>query len=170
MTKEDYEIMKDLSFDKKDVKLAEVRYYYMEGLPVGRTIIRPEKDRVYVFLLKNGDHYFNIINCEELPVYERYTQDVLELAYGEEQEGLCYVVDPMTNNIFHSKTVTLRDIVDYMINNSRFFVDRSELIKKRIVPMYQKDRIRIMCEDSSKLENFNQYLDEIGTGYQYRKK
>ena len=169
MTKEEYEKMKDLEFDKKNIKLVEVRFYFMEGYPVGRTILRPEKDRVYAFLLKKDNHYANIISGEELPVYERVYQDKLVLSYGEEKEGLCYVVDPMTNKVFHNEKVKFSEIVDYMMHSDKFFVDRIELINKRIVPMYQKNRLRYLVDDKSKLDDFNQYLAEIGTGYKYHK-
>lgn len=183
MTKEEYERKKNLEYDKNSIRLAEVRFYCMEGLSIGRTMLFPEKEKVYAFLLKNGDHYANIISGEELPVYERckaamgenQTQDMyfhgskLVLAYGEEKEGLCYVVDPFTNEVFRNEKVKFSEIVDYMVHSDKFFVDRSELIKNRIVPMYQKERIRTMLEDSNKLDKFNQYLEKKGKEYQYHK-
>ena len=169
MTKEEYEKKKNEEYDRNNVRLAEVRFYCMEGLPTGWTMPLPEKEKVYAFLLKNGNHYSNIISYEELPVYERIYPEVLELAYGEEQEGLCYVVSPFTNEVFFFVLVKFSEIVNYMVHSDKFFVVCFELIKNRIVPMYQKERIRTMYEDSNKLDKFNQYLEEKGKGYQYHK-
>ena len=169
MTKEEYEKKKNEEYDRNNVRLAEVRFYCMEGLPTGWTMPLPEKEKVYAFLLKNGNHYSNIISYEELPVYERIYPEVLELSYGEEKEGLCYVVSPFTNEVFRNEKVKFSEIVNYIVHSDKFFVDRSELIKNRIVPMYQKERIRTMYEDSNKLDKFNQYLEEKGKGYQYHK-
>lgn len=184
MTKEEYEKMKDKEYDRDNVKLVEVRYYSVLDNGYGRSeSFADKKNRLYAFLLKTGDQYVNIFSGEELPVYERckaamgenQTQDMdfhgskLVLAYGEEKEGLCYVVDPFSNTIFESAKVKYSEIVDYMVHSSNPFVDRKDFLFKKIVPVNHTLRVNNMCRDYYALDKFNEFLAEKGTGYQYHK-
>ncbi len=182
MKKVDYERIKDLELDRNSIRLAEVRYYYKNG-DRGYTEIRNEKDKVYVFLLKMGNQYINIFTEEEYPVYDRgYEKSMtlsgeqfgnkIKLVAGEEKEGLCYVIDPMSvmdDRFFGKDKYRVEEIVDYMMYSPKFFVDRIGIIKNKLVS-FNFEVIRIILNDYRKINNFNKYLDSIGTGYQYRKK
>ena len=162
-----------MNIETKKLKLAQVRYYDEEHNGVEVPSLK-----AYVFLLKSGESYINILNPgEDLPVYERvpYTNTTLDgddygtkivLAYGECESGPCYVVENIgMDHIFEVDSISLRQLKEYVMKSNLFFMDRLEIMKHRnVLPIHSKYR-----SDVKNQRIFQEYLDSCMNRSDYHK-
>ena len=178
MKKEEVEELRNKEFKTEDVYLAEVRYFSKDRQSF--LTLPDEEDRVFVILLKQGYRWCNIMQPDEvMPVYGRsdYSDtlangenhgNLIMPIFGEFKEGFCCVLCPKPKIFSEKDTVTFEEIWDYVLQNDRFFPDRLDLIKNRVLAMYQDDRIRKWVAHNQKLDNFNNTLNESGCKGRYR--
>lgn len=126
-----------MNYDKENIYLAKVRY-----LDKDKGEFNTDID-VYTFLQKKDGQYVNLFHPElDYPVYEyaysKYSDlgnengAYLNRVQGDIKDGLSYVVQKTDiRGIFK----TIYDIEQFMLYSSEFFIDRIDVINKRITLM-----------------------------------
>ena len=156
---------KEISTDR--VRLAQIRYF-----DVAENASEIPSEKAYAFLIKVNGVYINPFNpLEEVPVYDRlwYSNTTWEgrefgtkivLAQGEVQEGKCYILEmEKGKDIFDKKSVTIKDLEDYMFKSDDFFADRLTVGKsKHWKPKELLRRYRQMEDDYIRELKLEEYL------------
>jgi hypothetical protein len=156
---------KEDKIDVSKLHLAELKYYDKShsGVELGGALS-------YAFLLDCGDKYINPLNVgDSYPVFERspyanFTCDgepygsKLWLVDGEDITGPCYVLVKGTlKDDFHSPSISIKQLEDYVLNSSKFFKDRVDVAVNR----FRKQPVqlfKILKSDSKDLDLLNQYF------------
>lgn len=129
-----------MNYDKSNIYLAMVNY-----LDVDKKKFIGDID-VYTFLIDIGGKYINLFHPErDYPVYRcaYSTYDCFAetngvtfcLEQGEKKDGFCYIMSKDTISIKNDSKIkldTIYDIEQFMLYSPEFFIDRIDVIKKRI--------------------------------------
>lgn len=129
-----------MNYDKSNIYLAKIRY-----LDKDKGEFNTDAD-VYTFLQKNGERYVSLFHPElDYPVYvyaySKYNNNgdsngvYLSIVQGEIQNGFCYVLSEdniIIRNDEKIKLDTIYDIEQFMLYSPYFFIDRIDVINKRI--------------------------------------
>ena len=164
--------------DTSSLSLATVRYFNKERNGVEFTDIN-----AYVLLINvNGKlyNYFTLDNnllVFRRSVYSNVTSDgtsfgtKLRYVSGNLDSGVCYILDRTDmKSVLKSDKASNRQIEDYVIKSSNYFIDREEIMKRRRFSRFQRDKIEnIIAQDEKNKRVFDKYMESASKEYQYKK-
>ena len=163
--------MKNSIVKTKNLALAEVRYFDEE-----RQAVEVMADPAYVILMHVKDSYINPFHLgEELPVYTRlpYSNTTLDgedfgtkiaLASGDVKDGPCFVInEDNLEPFFGIKEISIEELGNYMIQSSKFFVDRMNLLEDGYGSVRRNHSLKKkMKRDMERLEALNEAFSKQG--------
>ena len=142
-------MMEANEIDTSSLSLATVRYFNKERNGVEFTDIN-----AYVLLINvNGKlyNYFTLDNnllVFRRSVYSNVTSDgtsfgtKLRYVSGNLDSGVCYILDRTDmKSVLKSDKASNRQIEDYVIKSSNYFIDREDIMKRRKFSRFQRDKI-----------------------------
>ena len=129
-----------MNYDKSNIYLALIKY-----ADIDKEKFIGDID-AYTFLINDGKNYYNFFHPElDYPVYRyAYSNDecsveannvILALEQGEEKDGFCYILSEDNFRIKNDAKIkfdTEYDIEQFMLYSPKFFIDRIDVINKRI--------------------------------------
>jgi len=160
----------------KKLRLGQVRYFDTKT----NSSEIPELS-VYAFLYEVNGTYVNVLDfTRDYPVFDRYIYtnyastgeaygNKIQLVNGELKDGLCYILERGdASRLLGKDEVTLNDLLLYVINSDKFFIDRISLLEnvRGIDGFIVKRKLK---EDYSKLDEFYEYVDRNADSMQYVK-
>ena len=167
----------EMMIDTKKLRLAQIRYF--EAKKNASEVL---DERVYAFLYEINGTFVNVLNfTREYPVlgrtvYHNYTLDgephgnKLSVVSGELKDGLCYILERCDcSSLFNSDSIRFDDLLLYVINSDKFFIDRIAMLEKAsgLSKFIIKRKLK---EDYQKLDVFYDYLDSKEQARQYNKR
>lgn len=159
------------------IKKAQIRYN-----DLNENGIEIPEIKGYTLFYKKGDTYINIFNfIEDCNIWDRtpYTSSTqsgedhgnkLILACGEDEAGICYVLEPGVMKEFKGRADTcLREIYEIVANSDDYYIDRAELLIERPFLLRSRDRKNVMKKDEQMRLELMDYIAEKTLEYGRKK-
>ena len=173
--------MKKDTLDTKRLKLARIKVYNAEG--EGSYYYPEDVETPYAFLYEINGTYVNILNpLEELPVCQRTTSAFCDTKTGEDigtwmthvsgelVDGPFYVMNhgDCRSELSLNDEIELELLKKYVLRSAKFFYDRLDIINS--LSLIGRIKYRMVAErDLESHRKFNEHLDSLGFGNQYKK-